>query len=307
MHIGEDGRECISTQVVEFEGKYLAILEIGGRRAWVARELGEALGYANEGKRFVTMLKDQWSDELEEGTDYALLSATLLNNARLSSRARTSFRGRVQVLFESGLHLALLKTNKEAGKRLRRFLAREVLPNISRSGGIAHGQTPALDLASAVQNLPCELQQAGALGVVELVAAEQAMGRELPALRHAVASAAAVGGATTPPPRKAAPIPVELNGMRPELIPLRLVEGNAWQTTARQLASAVIPGAAGRFEGMRRDEFVQVHLVPALSMFWNTAALAALTHFMVKYGLDKTHLHLAATRGAKLRKRVSKN
>ena len=38
------------------------------------------------------------------------------------------------VLFETGLHLALVKTNKPAGRKLRRFLAEKVLPQLVRTG-----------------------------------------------------------------------------------------------------------------------------------------------------------------------------
>jgi hypothetical protein len=50
------------------------------------------------------------------------------------------------VLFESGLHLALAKTNLPIGKRLRRFLVDEVLPQLVRTGRYApedaHGPAP---------------------------------------------------------------------------------------------------------------------------------------------------------------------
>ena len=38
------------------------------------------------------------------------------------------------MLFESGLHLVLAKTDQPIGRRLRRFLVDEVLPQIARTG-----------------------------------------------------------------------------------------------------------------------------------------------------------------------------
>jgi hypothetical protein len=52
-----------------------------------------------------------------------------------------SVHHRLLVLFESGLHLALIKTRKPHGKRLRRFLAEEVMPQLVRNGTLFDGST----------------------------------------------------------------------------------------------------------------------------------------------------------------------
>ena len=44
-----------------------------GEPLLIARELGEALGYSDRGKRFVTKITGKWSDELLEGRDYHLV------------------------------------------------------------------------------------------------------------------------------------------------------------------------------------------------------------------------------------------
>ena len=50
--------------------------------------------------------------------------------------------GRVLVLFESGLYLALAKTEKEAGIRFRRFIVDEVMPQIARTGAYERKAAP---------------------------------------------------------------------------------------------------------------------------------------------------------------------
>ena len=53
-----------------FEDRPLTTLELDGRSCWIAREVGRAIGYEQEGRRFVTQITDRWADELIEGVDY---------------------------------------------------------------------------------------------------------------------------------------------------------------------------------------------------------------------------------------------
>lgn len=121
----------------EFEGATLTQLEIDGRPAWVAQEVGTALGYS-DGRRLVDTIRNRWRDEFVEGVDYALLEGAMLESLkRLNTGLVFSSHTRaLLVLFETGLHLALVKTPKEAGRRLRRFLVTEILPKLVRGEGI---------------------------------------------------------------------------------------------------------------------------------------------------------------------------
>lgn len=122
-----------------FEGQPLTTLTIHGRDAWIAREVGQAIGYAQRGKRFATKITGDWSDELIEGQDYQVLKGRELQAFKALFFKGTGSvplggnRG-LLVLFESGLHLALVKTRKPEGARLRRFLADKVLPQLVRDG-----------------------------------------------------------------------------------------------------------------------------------------------------------------------------
>ena len=125
--------------VFEFEGHKLTTLEYKGRPAWIAREVGTAIGYAQNGKRLATRITCEWSDELIDGHDFSVIKGhelqqlqELLNQGYPSGTFKNSKS--LTVLFESGVHIALLKTKKDAGKRLRRFLASEVLPQIVKKG-----------------------------------------------------------------------------------------------------------------------------------------------------------------------------
>ncbi len=121
----------------EFEGKALAAFKFRDRSCMVAQDVGAALGYSPEG--FQKSMRN-WSDELVEGTDYAVLRGDDLKAFRavgdetvkmtVSPRANSA-----AILFESGLWLVCLKTERPGGKALRRRLADDVLPALAKQGG----------------------------------------------------------------------------------------------------------------------------------------------------------------------------
>jgi len=107
-----------------FNGAKLEVLMVDGRPAWKTKEIGRALGYADNGRRLVSTIGADWSDELLEGIDRTITSSVMGGGKQ-----------QVAVLFESGVHLVCAKTNKPVGKQLRRWLADRVLPSIAETGG----------------------------------------------------------------------------------------------------------------------------------------------------------------------------
>jgi prophage antirepressor-like protein len=111
-----------------------------------AREIGAAMGYAGRGLQ--DLIGGPWSGDFEEGKDYHLLTGEALAEFKAVSRDSSGFAGRVDrspsllLLTETGLYAVALKTDKALGVRLRRFLAREVLPKLAR--GEAVGSAPKL-------------------------------------------------------------------------------------------------------------------------------------------------------------------
>ena len=136
----------LATFTHEFEGEPLVTLTYKGRPAWVARHIGARLGYSHRGKRLPNKVLGEWADEFIEGQDYAFLTGAELEAfkqlaagtaAEIPARTR---RG-LLVLFESGLHMVLVKCQKPIGKRLRRFLVDQVLPQLVRTGGYTPDHT----------------------------------------------------------------------------------------------------------------------------------------------------------------------
>lgn len=156
-----------------FEGHALTVVNYNGRPAWVAREVGAALGYARDGIGLSDKLNSDWADEIQEGGDYVKLVgpelAAFKDAMRLVGDSPTSENtpstGRwpsALLLFESGLHGILLLSRQPLAKAMRRWLREEVLPQLVRDGhyspgrhvdgqGQLHGQVTAAPLALEVR------------------------------------------------------------------------------------------------------------------------------------------------------------
>ena len=124
--------------ITSFEEHPITTVTYRGRPAWIARQIGDAIGYAQQGKRFVTRITGAWADEFIGGRDYLVLTGLELELFKslieLGTDPVPSRAPSLLLLFESGLHLALTKTSKPVGKRLRRFMVDELLPQIVRDG-----------------------------------------------------------------------------------------------------------------------------------------------------------------------------
>lgn len=127
----------VISRLDDFEGRPITTIQYRGRPCWIAREVGQALGYDHGGHRFVNQVLGRWADELVEESDYMIVRGNEL--AALKDFVGTDLvpsksNRELLLLFESGLHLACLRTTKPMGKKLRRFLAVEVLPQLIRTG-----------------------------------------------------------------------------------------------------------------------------------------------------------------------------
>jgi prophage antirepressor-like protein len=128
-----------TTFLHDFEGDVLVTYTWQGRPCWRARQIGERLGYSHEGKRLPNRILGEWGDEFVPGHDYALLTGDDLSAFNAQILASGLGHGRIGsnklcLLFEPGVLLVLAKTHLPVGRRLRRFLVDEVLPQIARTG-----------------------------------------------------------------------------------------------------------------------------------------------------------------------------
>ena len=135
----------------EFRGHALVTLTWRGQPAWIAFQVGRAMGYAQGGTRLVTRITRDWTDEFIYGHDYLILTGEDLAELKdLLGPGTESVGGRasqVALLLEPGLHLALTKTGKPVGRKLRRFLVDEVLPRIARGQDLMPAGEPQVLIA----------------------------------------------------------------------------------------------------------------------------------------------------------------
>lgn len=130
----------LSHLTLPFEGKPLTTIALNGVAGWPAHEIGARLGYGHNGRRLVTSITGEWSDEFIENHDYVKITgrelAMLKSMLGSDSEAVSPFTSQVIMLLEPGLDLVLVKTHKEVGRRLRRFLVDEILPRLRRGEAI---------------------------------------------------------------------------------------------------------------------------------------------------------------------------
>ncbi len=121
-------------QRFEFEGQPLPVFTFHERPCMIVGDVGRVLGYGDDGKLLVTSMRKLWGDELVRGTDFDTLEGEALAAFKaLAGETPVSPNTRsLTILYESGLHLVCLKTEKPLGKKLRRFLADEVMPKLMR-------------------------------------------------------------------------------------------------------------------------------------------------------------------------------
>lgn len=121
-----------------FENNQITQIMYKGQQVLIAKEVGRVLGYADDGRMLITKLSE-WSDEFEEGIETIKLEGSqliefksvleLILDSWISSHTRNLI-----LLTESGVNKVLMKTNKPVGKRLRKWLARDVLPSLRKTG-----------------------------------------------------------------------------------------------------------------------------------------------------------------------------
>lgn len=120
---------CVPTS---FEGTVLVTVDNEGSPAWAATQIGQALGY-EDGRKLTDLVRSDWKDEFEEGVDFRLASRSELI-ALKGVGAIPKKTPSLLLLTESGVNMAAILSRQPAAKRLRQWLAREVLPQLRLTG-----------------------------------------------------------------------------------------------------------------------------------------------------------------------------
>ena len=117
-----------------FKGQRLRAFPWDGKLGVIALELAEVLEYAHPAG-FVRKLTNDWGDIFVEGVHYDRISGEALDNLRKICDDRPGYRKArmITVLYESGVNLALLKSNSPVATEIQLWLAEEVMPQLHRT------------------------------------------------------------------------------------------------------------------------------------------------------------------------------
>ena len=134
-----------------FDNRTITTLTYRGKPAWIANEVGDALGYA--ARKLVNRITSDWIDEMIDGHDFCIVKGSELRDLKkVVPEYGTTYAPSMMLLFESGINMVIAKTNKPAGKRFRRFLVDEVMPQLTRTGSYHENGAPANDRLGAIFN-----------------------------------------------------------------------------------------------------------------------------------------------------------
>lgn len=121
-------------QVFDFDGRAVTAYVFRGRECWLSQDVARVLGYDPNG--WSTSWR-RWTDgddaELRAPSDFEVLRGSDLREFLVTAGSAVAEKTRnLTLLYESGLHLVCVKTEKPLGRRLRRFLADVMLPMMKR-------------------------------------------------------------------------------------------------------------------------------------------------------------------------------
>ena len=126
----------------DFEGGPLACIQMDGQAWFMARTVGDRLGYEEKG--LTTNIGRNWADEMDEGVDYLILKGGRLKKLKsLVDDLSTSRTPSLMLLSREGVNMVCMLSKKPVGKRMRRWLASDVLPAIQDDGKYEVRQAPA--------------------------------------------------------------------------------------------------------------------------------------------------------------------
>lgn len=154
----------MANEMMTFTGENDAVvtpITFNGDVYFIAKDIGAALGYADDGSKLAKNILQRWGDEFIEGTDFVVLTGKNLSKFKATAEQGTDSvpcsedvvgkRARsLLVLTESGVNLVCMKTNKPIGVALRRWLAEVLLPALRRGDMQAVAQAASLSPAESI-------------------------------------------------------------------------------------------------------------------------------------------------------------
>jgi prophage antirepressor-like protein len=139
----------------DYEGWPIAAIEYRGAMLMFPRQVGAALGYADDGGRMISTMSNEWSDRLREGDHFVKLV-----NGELAA-LKQAFPNQIDkrtpsllMLTERGLYRVLMLSGKPKALAFQDWLDGEVLPSIRRTGAYVTPIEPSKPSRSAMEIRP---------------------------------------------------------------------------------------------------------------------------------------------------------
>lgn len=146
-------------KLFELDDHKFRVVTIEDEPWWFVSDVEEYLGYTSGSLR--SIIRGDWEKELGDGVDFRVLEGQDLESFRQIAsdlKSVSNMTRRVMLLSESGIHAVTLLSRKPKGRKLRRFLADEVLPSLRKTG--SYGAADNVHLSPQLAMLQGLLDQA---------------------------------------------------------------------------------------------------------------------------------------------------
>jgi len=123
--------------IKQFEGKTVHTFVWNGRLCWIAGEIAEVLGYEDPSATIKHFIE---AEEFDMGVEYDVLKGNDLKKSTEIVNVATEFNSitnktrHLTIFHEEGLYGFLNYSNKLEGKRFRKWIRRDVVPEIRKTG-----------------------------------------------------------------------------------------------------------------------------------------------------------------------------
>lgn len=116
-----------------FEDEIVITFIYEGKPCWIAKDIGDILGYARDGRALIPVIKDWSKNEfIYKGDDYVILTGKELKQFKETARSVSAFSSHLVILFKGGLELVCDRKNNSIGRKLKKFLIEEVVSQIDK-------------------------------------------------------------------------------------------------------------------------------------------------------------------------------
>lgn len=122
-------------KLFELEDHQFQVVTIDGVPWWFVTDVEEYLGYASGSLR--SIIRGDWKEEFDDGVDFRVLEGQDLESLRQIAsdlKSVSNMTRHVMLLSETGIYTVTLLSRKPKGRKMRRWLASDVLPSIRETG-----------------------------------------------------------------------------------------------------------------------------------------------------------------------------